>query len=166
MTAPKPNALSWLWLSALAIFIDQLSKHWILTNTFPGQRVPIIDGFLYRTLVFNRGAAFSFLADGDGWQRWFFVLLAVVICIALGVWLWRTRRRDWRTALPLALIIGGALGNLIDRVHVGKVTDFVLVYFGQWAYPAFNFADSCICVGAVLLIVFSLFDGKPRAGMR
>lgn len=166
MTAPKPNALSWLWLSALAIFIDQLSKHWILTHTLPGQRVPVIDGFLYRTLVFNRGAAFSFLAGGDGWQRWFFVLLAVVICVALGVWLWRTRRRDWRTALPLALIIGGALGNLIDRIHVGQVTDFVLVYFGQWAYPAFNFADSCICVGAVLLIVFSLFDGKARADMR
>lgn len=165
MTTRKPTALSWLWLSALTIFIDQLSKYWILTNTVPGQQVPVIEGFLYRTLVFNRGAAFSFLADGSGWQRWFFVILAVVICVGMIVWLIRTGRRDWRTALPVALIIGGALGNLIDRVHAGKVTDFILVFFGQWAYPAFNFADSCICVGAVLLIVFSLLGGKAARPM-
>ncbi len=164
MKTIKPSALAWLWLSALAIVADQLSKWWVLTHTFPGQRVPVIDGFLYRTLVFNRGAAFSFLADGSGWQRWFFMLLAVVISAALAAWLARTPRRDWRTALPLALIIGGALGNLVDRVRVGRVTDFVLVYFGQWAYPAFNVADSCICVGAVLLIVFSLLGGRPTRG--
>jgi len=163
MKTAVPAALPWLWVSVLAIVADQLSKWWVLATTFPGQRVPVIDGFLYRTLAFNRGAAFSFLADGSGWQRWFFVLLAIGICVALVVWLARTPRRDWRTALPLALIIGGALGNLVDRIHAGQVTDFVLVYFGDWAYPAFNVADSCITVGAVMLVVFSLFGGKARS---
>ncbi len=162
MSATRPNALPWLWYSALAIFVDQLSKLWVLQHTLPGQRVAVVDGFLYRTLVFNRGAAFSFLADGDGWQRWFFVGLAIVICAGLGVWLFRTGRRDWRTALPVALIIGGALGNAIDRIHAGRVTDFVLVYIGHWAYPAFNVADSCISVGVVLLVVFSLIGGNSR----
>lgn len=160
MTRSRSNAISWLRLSALAIIVDQLSKWWVLTHTFPGQQVPLIDGFLYRTLAFNRGAAFSFLADGSGWQRWFFVVLAVAISVALVVWLWRTPRRDWRTALPLALIIGGAVGNLIDRVRDGQVTDFILVFFGDWAYPAFNVADSCITVGAVILVAFSLFGQK------
>jgi signal peptidase II len=163
MPSVKPNALVWLALSALAIVADQLSKWWVLATTLPGQRIPVIDGVLYRTLVFNRGAAFSFLAAGSGWQRWFFVGLAIVIAIALAVWLARTRRGDWRTALPLALIIGGALGNVIDRLHAGRVTDFVLVYLGDWAYPAFNVADSCITVGAIALIVFSLFARKPAS---
>lgn len=166
MNARRPNALPWLWFSALAIFVDQLSKLWVLQHTLPGQRVPVIDGFLYRTLFFNRGAAFNFLARGDGWQRWFFIGLAIVICVGLGVWLFRTARRDWRTALPVALIIGGALGNAIDRIHSGQVTDFILVYFGHWAYPAFNVADSCITVGVVLLIAFSLFGAKSRPTFR
>jgi signal peptidase II len=80
------------------------------------------------------------------------------------VWLARTPRRDWRTALPLALIIGGALGNLIDRVLAGQVTDFVLLFFGRWAYPAFNLADSAITVGAVLLIGFGMLGGRRDAG--
>lgn len=164
MTAkPKPNALTWLWLSAVIIVLDQLSKWWVLANTSVGEQVSVIPGFLYRTLAFNRGAAFSFLADGGGWQRWLFQLLAVVISMVLIVWLARTARRDWRTAIPLALIVGGALGNLIDRVRVGQVTDFVLVYFGRWPYPAFNLADSAICVGAVLLIAFSLFVTSKKA---
>lgn len=159
----KPNALTWLWLSAVIIVLDQLSKWWVLSNTTVGQQVPVIRGFLYRTLAFNRGAAFSFLADGGGWQRWLFQLLAVVISLVLIAWLARTAGRDWRTAIPLALIVGGAVGNLIDRVRVGQVTDFVLVYFGSWAYPAFNVADSAICVGAVLLIAFSLFATDRNA---
>ncbi|HEX7340876.1 MAG TPA: signal peptidase II [Rhodanobacteraceae bacterium] len=162
MKSTRPGALPWLGLSALIIVLDQWSKLWVRDHTLLGQQVPVIHGFLYRTLWFNRGAAWSFLAGSDGWQRWFFVILAFVICAGLGVWLYRTARRDWRTALPLALIIGGALGNVVDRIRVGRVTDFVLVYFGQWAYPAFNLADSCICVGAVLLIAFSVLGGKAK----
>jgi signal peptidase II len=159
-TYPKPNALRWLWLSAVVIAFDQWTKAWVLADIRPGQTVPVIHGFWYWTLAFNKGAAFSFLADGSGWQRWFFTVLAILISAGLTFWMARTPRRDWRTALPLALIIGGALGNLIDRLHTGQVTDFVLFFFGHWAYPAFNLADSAITVGAVLLIAFGLFGGE------
>ncbi len=160
------HALHWLWLSAAVILIDQLSKAWIRHLLVPGQMVPVIPRVLYGTLTFNTGAAFSFLAGASGWQRWFFVLLAVVIVVALLVWLLRTPRGEWRVALPLALIVGGAVGNLIDRVFIGRVTDFILVFIGRWAYPAFNAADSAITVGAVLLIAFSLFSGSERRGVR
>jgi signal peptidase II len=163
----KPNALPWLWLSATVIALDQLSKWWALHALAPaGVPHPVIPGFLNWTLAFNRGAAFSFLADGSGWQRWFFVVLALVICAVLLVWLARTPRRDWRTGLPLGLIVGGALGNLIDRLHAAQVTDFIHVYFRQWDYPVFNVADCGITVGAVLLIVFGMFGGKSGDGVR
>ena len=105
MTHPKPNALPWLLLSVVVIALDQLSKWWALTGLQPGVPHPVIPGFLNWTLTFNPGAAFSFLAMSGGWQRWFFVVLAIVISAVLVVWLARTARRDWRTALPLALII-------------------------------------------------------------
>lgn len=156
MTASKFGALAWLRLSVLVIVLDQLSKFWVLTTLAPGQKVAVIPDFFYWTLAFNTGAAFSFLADSGGWQRWLFTALALAISAVLLVWLKRTRLGDWRTALPLALVLGGALGNVIDRIRLGHVTDFILVYFGDWAYPAFNVADSAVCVGAVLLIVFSV----------
>ncbi len=163
----KPNALPWLWLSAVVIALDQLSKWWALSALQPmGVPHPVIPGFLNWTLAFNRGAAFSFLADGTGWQRWFFVVLAFVICAVLVAWLTRTPRRDWRNGLPLALIIGGALGNVIDRLHAAQVTDFIQVYFRQWSYPVFNVADSAITVGAVLLVALGLFAGKRTHAMR
>lgn len=163
---PKSNALIWLWLSGSIIALDQLSKWWAVHTLQP--RVPheVIPGFLNWTLTFNVGAAFSFLAGGGGWQRWFFAVLAVVISAVLVVWLARTPRRDWRTALPLALIIGGAIGNLVDRLHAAQVTDFIQVYFRQWSYPVFNLADSAITVGAVMLIVFGLFAGKSADRVR
>ena len=101
--AIKPNALTWLWLAAVVIVLDQLSKFWALSALQPaGMPHEVIPGFLNWTLAFNTGAAFSFLADSTGWQRWFFIALAFVISIVLGVWLSRTPRRDWRTAIPLA----------------------------------------------------------------
>jgi signal peptidase II len=164
---PKPNALSWLWLSAAVIVLDQLSKWWAVHALQPmGVPHPVIPGFLNWTLAFNSGAAFSFLASGAGWQRWFFVLLALVISAVLVTWLARTPRRDWRTSLPLALIVGGAIGNLIDRLHAAQVTDFIHVYFRQWNYPVFNIADCGITVGAVMLVAFGLFAGKPGDGVR
>lgn len=163
----KPNALSWLWLSAFAIVLDQLSKWWALQTLQPaGVPHEVIPGFLNWTLIFNRGAAFSFLTSAGGWQRWLFVALAIVISSALIVWLSRTARRDWRNALPLALVIGGALGNMIDRLHSSQVTDFVQVYFRTWSYPVFNVADCAITVGAVLLVAFGLFAGKPADPVR
>ena len=156
---PKPNALVWLAMSVLVIALDQLTKAIVRHALVPYMPHQVIPNLLNWTLAFNRGAAFSFLADSSGWQTWLFGGLAVVVCIGLGVWLARTPRRDWRTALPVALIIGGALGNLIDRVIHGQVTDFIQVYWHAWSYPAFNIADSAITVGAVLLIAFGLFGG-------
>ncbi|NII09157.1 signal peptidase II [Oleiagrimonas sp. C23AA] len=161
----KPNALVWLWLAVAVIVADQASKAWVLSVMQPGEVHAFIPHVLYGTLAFNTGAAFSFLADGSGWQRWFFVALALGVSAVLAVWLSRTPRRDWRTAVPLALVVGGALGNLIDRLHAGRVTDFILVYIGDYAWPAFNVADSAICVGAVALVVFSLFGAKPKNGV-
>lgn len=154
---PKPNALPWLLVSVLWIAFDQLTKWWALTALQPpGFPHAVIPGLLNWTLAFNTGAAFSFLAQSSGWQRWFFVVLAAVITVVLAIWLARTARREWRTALPLSLVIGGALGNVIDRLHASQVTDFIQVYYRDWYYPTFNVADCGITVGAVLLILFGL----------
>lgn len=164
---PKPNALPWLLLSLVVIALDQWSKSWALSALQPaGMPHPVIPGFLNWTLAFNTGAAFSFLAGSTGWQRWFFVVLALVICSMLVVWLARTSRRDWRSAAPLALIVGGAIGNLIDRLHSTAVTDFIHVYYHQWSYPVFNLADCAISVGAVALVVFGMLGGKPAERVR
>jgi signal peptidase II len=157
--SPKSNALPWLIVSAVVIGFDQLTKAIVRHALIPYMPHQVIPHVLNWTLAFNRGAAFSFLEDASGWQTWLFGGLAVVVCIGLGVWLARTPRRDWRTALPIALIIGGALGNLVDRVIHGQVTDFIQVYWHAWSYPAFNVADSAITMGAVLLIAFGLFGG-------
>jgi signal peptidase II len=161
---PKPNAQIWLALSAIVIALDQLTKHIALAMLQPYAPQPVIPGVLNWTLAFNEGAAFSFLHDAGGWQRWLFSVLAIVVCAVLVIWLRRTGREEWRTALPLALVIGGALGNLVDRVRLGHVTDFIEVYYRSWSWPAFNLADSAISVGAVLLIVFGLGGGKAKAG--
>jgi signal peptidase II len=156
----RPNALPWLLLSLLVIALDQLTKHIALAALEPYSPLSVIPGLLNWTLAFNPGAAFSFLAGADGWQRWFFSALAIGVSLVLAAWLSRTARRDWRNAAPLALIIGGALGNLIDRLRFGHVVDFVQVYWRDWAFPAFNVADSAISVGAVMLILFSLLPAR------
>lgn len=160
--ATKPSALPWLLLSLLVVALDQLTKHVALAELQPYHPHAVIPGFLNWTLAFNPGAAFSFLAGEDGWQRWLFTALATGVSAVLAVWLARTPRRDWRNALPLALIIGGAIGNLIDRIRFGHVTDFVQVYWGDWSFPAFNVADSAISVGAVLLVLFGFFFSRRR----
>lgn len=164
--SPRPNALSWLLLSLIVFLADQATKEIALRALTPYTPVPVIPDLLNWTLAFNTGAAFSFLADAGGWQRWLFTILAVGVSALLVAWLARTPRADWRNALPLSLVIGGAIGNLIDRLRHGQVTDFIDVYFGQWHFPAFNVADSAICVGAVLLIAAGLFGGKtaPAGG--
>jgi signal peptidase II len=159
----KPDALPWLLLSALVIVLDQFSKHVALVELQPYQPNAVIPGLLNWTLAFNPGAAFSFLAGEDGWQRWLFTALAIGVSAMLAFWLSRTPRGDWRNAAPLALIIGGALGNLIDRVRFGHVTDFIQVYWHEWAFPAFNVADSAISVGAVSLVLFGFFLGGKAA---
>ncbi len=156
----RANALAWLVLSATLIVLDQWTKHVVLGHLQEGVPIPVVPGFLNWMLAFNTGAAFSFLADAGGWQRWGFSALAVLISLVLTVWLARTPRRDWLTALPLSLVIGGAIGNLIDRLRFGHVVDFIQVYHGDWTFPAFNVADSAISVGAVLLALASLRSAK------
>lgn len=160
MERPVRNALPWLWLSLLVIVLDLLSKQWAVATLVFQQPVAVIDGLLNWTLLHNRGAAFSFLADHSGWQRWLFSLLAVVISALLGFWLTRTPRHDWRLALPYALVIGGAIGNLIDRVRHGYVIDFIDAYWRGNHWPAFNVADSAIVAGALGIALFGLIPHK------
>jgi signal peptidase II len=160
----RASALIWLVLSVTVIVLDQFTKAIVLDVLQPYVPRPVIPGLLNWTLAFNTGAAFSFLADQQGWQRWLFTVLAVAVSAVLARWLAHTPRRDWRTALPLALVIGGALGNLIDRLRFGHVTDFIQVYFCDWAFPSFNIADSAISVGAVMLVLFGLFARDKSAG--
>ena len=152
--------LKWLWLSIAVIVIDQLTKLWIDSNLLLHARLPLIDGFFDLTLAYNPGAAFSFLADAGGWQRWFFTILSTVVTIILVVWLKRLPTHEKINAVALALIIGGAVGNLIDRIAYGHVIDFLLVYYQQWSWPAFNVADSAISVGVVLMLL-ALFHSSP-----
>lgn len=164
MSRPVPNALSWLLLSAMLIALDQWTKYLALTHLVYQQSVPVIEGWAWWTLVHNHGAAFSFLAGAGGWQRWFFSGLAVVISSVLVAWLARTPRSDWRTALPFALVIAGALGNLVDRLRFGYVIDFIdVLYWPGKHWPVFNIADSCIVVGAIALVLFSGKPAKPAA---
>ncbi|MEE8339295.1 MAG: signal peptidase II [Xanthomonadales bacterium] len=150
----------WMWLgvSVLVILLDWQSKQ-MASESLVLYRPHEIFSWLNMTLAHNYGAAFSFLNNAGGWQRWFFVVLASLVSLVLLVWLLRLPRHEWRTGLSLGLIIGGAIGNLIDRVQLGYVVDFIDVYFRDWHYPAFNIADSAITVGVVLL----LLDGVLQA---
>lgn len=156
-TQPVPSALAWLLLSAAIIGLDLWTKALALAHLELHQPVPVIDGLLNWTLTYNLGAAFSFLSDAGGWQRWFFSALALGVSGVLGVWLSRLPRHDWRQAVPFALIIGGALGNLVDRLRYGHVVDFIDAYWGSYHWPAFNIADSAIVAGAIGLVLFTLF---------
>lgn len=163
MTAPKPNALRWLILSAVVILLDQLSKNWVLSSLPEYTQVPVIEGFWYWYRTYNTGAAFSFLAGAGGWQKWFFTALAIGISGLLTWWLAKTPRSDWRTALPFALVIGGALGNIIDRQLHGHVIDFIQWYYWPGkTWPAFNIADMAVVGGAIGIALFGLLQGKPR----
>jgi signal peptidase II len=160
---PKSNALPWLWLSALLIGLDQATK-WLAVASLPyQQQVGFIPGFWNWHLTHNTGAAFSFLANAGGWQHGFFIALATLISVVLAVALRRVAREDWRNAFPFALIIAGALGNLVDRLRFGFVVDFVEWYAGDFYWPVFNLADSCIVVGAVLMVLYSVFQREPAA---
>jgi signal peptidase II len=160
----RPNALSWLLLSVVIVVADQLSKLAILAHFQLHESLPLIAGLLNLTLAYNDGAAFSFLQNAGGWQRWLFTALAFGVSAVLVVWLKRTPRGDWRTALPLSLVVGGAIGNVIDRVRLGHVVDFIDIHYADWSFPAFNIADSAISVGAILLLLFGLFGNKAAVG--
>ena len=159
---PSKGSLRWLWLALAVILADQATQHAMLAAFRPGEELPLTP-FASLVLAFNRGAAFSFLAGEDGWQRWLFAAIAVAACVAMA-WLLR-RGGTGLFCAGLALIIGGALGNLYDRLTLGHVVDFLLVHYRGWYFPAFNVADSAITIGAAALIVDS-FRERPSAGRR
>ena len=153
----------WLWVSAIVIAVDQATKAAILA-TFRDSEALAVTPFFSLVLTFNTGAAFSFLSAASGWQRWFFVAVALAAAVVIVVLLKRGGSAWYGTGL--ALILGGALGNLYDRLVIGRVVDFVLFHYAGWAYPAFNVADSAITVGAAILIFDSLRrrdDGPAQA---
>ncbi len=159
MTA-RFGKLAWLWLSVLVIAADQISKHWFVANLNMYEQIVVLPDLFSWTLAYNRGAAFSFLANEAGWQRWFFALIALAVSAVLVVWLKRLKINETWLAIALALVLGGAIGNLYDRVVLGHVVDFILVHWkNEWYFPAFNIADSAITVGAVMLAL-DMFRGN------
>lgn len=144
--------LKWLWLSVLVIALDQATKLLVDHSLALYDSIPLVPSFQL-TYLRNTGAAFSFLRDAGGWQRWFFITLAGVASVGISVWLKRLPSdRRWEAG-AWALVLGGALGNLIDRVAYGYVIDFLDVYYGEWHFPAFNVADSAITVGVGMLLL-------------
>ncbi len=161
MTTEKQTLTKYWLLVLLAIVLDQITKMAVLKNFQFAERLNIIPNFFDLTLVYNTGAAFSFLADAGGWQKFFFLGLAVVICSYLARAIVKNHFGTWGK-WGAAAIIGGAIGNVVDRLLHGHVVDFLLFYWRDWFYPAFNIADSFICVGAVCLIIDSIRAGKAE----
>jgi signal peptidase II len=150
----------WLILSVSIIVLDQLSKWYIVQHLKLAEPVHVLPVFDL-TLLHNTGAAFSFLANESGWQRWFFTALALGVSALIVSWLFRLPRAQRWTGAALGLVVGGALGNVIDRMRLGYVIDFIHVHWQDWYFPAFNVADSAISIGAVMLAVEILFS-RPR----
>ena len=153
---PKQMAFTWLAVSVLIVVLDLWTKN-IATQSLTLYRPVVLTSWLNMTLAHNYGAAFSFLSDAGGWQRWLFTGLASVVTVVLVVWLFRLPSREKLTAAALGLIIGGAVGNLVDRINHGYVVDFIDVFYRDWHWPAFNLADSAITCGVILLLIDGLF---------
>jgi signal peptidase II len=146
------SPMIWLWLAVLTVILDQVTKvaaEQLLTFAQPVYLLPVLDF----TLLYNKGAAFSFLADQPGWQRWFFTAVSIGVSIMLIVWIKRLPRGAVWLPIALALILGGAIGNLIDRVIYGHVVDFISVHWNNRYFPAFNIADSAITLGAIMMVL-------------
>lgn len=153
--------LKWLWLALAVIVLDLVTKAWFSTHMQLGESRQLLPFFSW-TLAHNYGAAFSFLHDAGGWQRWFFGAIAVMVSVGIVGWLFKLKPNERFLAFGLALVLGGAIGNLHDRMTLGYVVDFVHVHYGTWHFPAFNIADCGITVGAFILIVDSLFLERRR----
>jgi len=157
------GAWRWLWLSAAVIVLDRISKYLISSHMGVYDSIALLPIFNL-TVYHNTGAAWSFLAGASGWQRWVFIALALAVSVGLITWLCYLPRMQhrWRAA-ALALVLGGALGNVIDRIWHGYVIDFIQLHYHDWYFPAFNVADSAITIGATILILEGLF---PRHSLR
>ena len=163
MIANGSRAFIWYLLSLVVVILDQWTKWLAETNLTLLEPVPVIEPFLNWTLAYNYGAAFSFLADAGGWQKWFFSGLALLMSLFLIGYLIKAPRKAKLLSVGLALVLGGAIGNLIDRLLNGKVTDFIHVHYADvWHYPIFNIADIGICIGVALIVIDMLFLEKKR----
>ena len=151
--ALKISRQAWLWYFAalMIVVLDQLSKIWISHNLTYGVPVEFTSFFNF-TLLHNHGAAFSFLSNAGGWQRWFFAVIAIAVSSILIMWIARVVNSSQREAFALSFILGGALGNLVDRIALGYVVDFIVLHYEDNFFPAFNLADSAITLGAFILI--------------
>jgi signal peptidase II len=152
----------WYALALLVVTLDQLTKYWV-SASFDYAEVRMVSGFFNLVLTHNRGAAFSFLADASGWQRGFFIAIALVAIVVISLLLAR-HAGEKLFCFALALILGGAIGNVLDRIVLGHVVDFLDFHLAGWHWPAFNLADSAITVGALLLVADSLRPGARQAG--
>ena len=158
----SPAMRKWLGVAVLVIVLDHLSKWWVSGTLEYQQMIPVFPFFSF-VLVHNQGAAFSFLADAGGWQRWFFIGIGIVATVII-LRLLKTHAHEPRMALALALVLGGALGNVLDRAMLGYVVDFLYFHYQGFDWPAFNVADTAISLGAAMLIWDSLFSKTAKAG--
>jgi len=149
---PYLAVLAWLVFAAFIVWLDWITKEWA-SSSLASYAPREILSWLNLTLTHNTGAAFNFLSNASGWQRWFFTVLAIVVTLGLLAWLFNLRRGQWPTALALVLLIAGAVGNLLDRLRLGYVVDFVDVHVGGWHWPAFNVADSAITCGIIIVLL-------------
>jgi signal peptidase II len=153
--------LKYLWITIAVIILDQVSKQlaeYYLAFQIP---LPVVPSFNL-TLSYNTGAAFSFLSEAGGWQRWFFVILAIIVSGVIFLWMRKLPPEDKWVAIALGLVLGGALGNVIDRIIFGHVIDFIQVYYQQWSWPIFNIADSAISIGVAILLFDGFFGGQKK----
>lgn len=155
--------LAWLWISAVVLVLDQVSKWLAVANLRVYEEHPVFPSFNI-SLVYNNGAAWSLLSDASGWQRWLFALIAATMSVVIVVWMRRLPADDRHTAIALALILGGAVGNLVDRVRLGRVIDFIHLYYDRFHWPVFNVADIAITLGAILLALTTVFARKSATG--
>jgi signal peptidase II len=158
------SSLPMLWISLLVIVLDQIAKQVALAWLSLHQAVHVMPGLDWY-LTYNTGAAFSFLADAGGWQRWFFTITTIVISAVILFWITRIPKQEKITAVSLCLILGGAIGNLIDRLSLGYVVDYIQVWLGNYPWPAFNIADAAISIGAAVLILSSFIKSEKPAAM-
>ena len=161
---PARNIGPWLWLAGVLVLLDQISK-WVVLGTLQPGETRYVAPFWNWVLTFNPGAAFSFLSDAGGWQRWFFTLLALGVSGWIVVML-RQHRNEFRLALALTLVLGGALGNVIDRLRIGAVVDYLDFHWQGWHWPAFNLADVFVVSGAALLILASVAEPRVNRALQ
>lgn len=159
MTSPGLSVIRWYLLAVVVIVFDQWTKQLVSSQFQYGETLSVTP-FFNLTLVHNLGAAFSFLSNAGGWQRWFFTLLGFAVSLFIILWMWRIKHSQKLLGMALALVLGGALGNVWDRMVLGYVVDFIDIYYLDYHWPAFNIADSAITCGAILLILESLLSGK------